>query len=271
MEWVKLLATPPYYLDGALLRAGEAAEVLFLRALAYTGNGDTRGLVDKTVLPLICPNRPQPRADALVREGLWVDEGMSYRIRSWDRIQDAHDAAAEKQRKDRDRQREYRRRKAAGDVAVPVTSHVTSADAPRDVTPCHNVDREGDREGDREKDKSLARPRPSEPDGFPEWYAAYPRHVARAAALTAYTKAAKKAARDVLLTAAQRFADDPTRDPAYTPHPASWLNAERWLDEGPVRPQSTAPAVNKSDERTSRNLALVAHFEQQEQLGIEAG
>ena len=36
MEWVKLDTT--FYLDAAIVRAGEAAEVLFVRAMAYCGD-----------------------------------------------------------------------------------------------------------------------------------------------------------------------------------------------------------------------------------------
>lgn len=108
MEWVKLAASPAFYMDGALLRAGEAAEVLFCRALAHCGAVESEGRVDKTVLPLLIQVRAQARADALVREGLWVDAGTHYLVRSWEKWQDEHDAAAKKRRADRERLRQKR-------------------------------------------------------------------------------------------------------------------------------------------------------------------
>ncbi len=80
MEWVKLAAVPAYYIDGAVLRAGEAAEVLFCRSLAHCGGVESAGRIDKTVLPMLVVGRVQARADALVREGLWLDEGTHYRV-----------------------------------------------------------------------------------------------------------------------------------------------------------------------------------------------
>lgn len=78
---------------------------------------------------------------------------------------------------------------------------------------------------------------------FEEWYLAYPLHKAPQAAAKAYAKARRLTSHEALLEAAQRFRDDPTRDPAYTPHPATWLNAGRWEDEGPAKEQSTEVAL----------------------------
>lgn len=146
MEWVKLIATPPYYIDPALLRAGEAAEVLFCRGLAYCGTVESKGVIDKTVLPMLCP-KPNPRAAALVREGLWLDEGDAYRIRSWDKWQDEHDQAAERKRRDRDRKREARRTPSGQSADV-------SADSPPDVSaePAESPALDREEDGDKEKD-----------------------------------------------------------------------------------------------------------------------
>ena len=81
------------------------------------------------------------------------------------------------------------------------------------------------------KPKKPRAPRPSdEPEGFAEWYAAYPRHIARAAAAAAYRRAVKSVAPETLLAAAKRYAKDCT-DPQYTKYPATWLNAGCWADE----------------------------------------
>lgn len=82
-----------------------------------------------------------------------------------------------------------------------------------------------------EKPKKPRAPRPTdEPEGFAEWYAAYPRHIARAAAAAAYRRAVKCVSAETLLAAAKRYAKDCT-DPQYTKHPATWLNAGCWADE----------------------------------------
>jgi len=70
-------------------------------------------------------------------------------------------------------------------------------------------------------------------DGFREWYGAYPRRKAPAAAEKAYRAARKVASAEVLLAGAQamRKAVEAGRDLKYVPYPATWLNGERWLDE----------------------------------------
>src|SRR5690606_24776188 len=67
---------------------------------------------------------------------------------------------------------------------------------------------------------------------FEEFYRAYPRHVGKGAARKAYAAAIKKISAGELLTAAGRFAVDVTgKDPKFIPHPATWLNGERWGDD----------------------------------------
>jgi hypothetical protein len=100
--------------------------------------------------------------------------------------------------------------------------------------------------------------RDAEPATFAAFYAAYPLHKARAAAARAYAKALKQVSAEQLLDAAQQYADDPTRDPADTPHPATWLNQGRWADEGPARPTGRTAA----DQRTANHLALISRFSQ---------
>jgi hypothetical protein len=79
-------------------------------------------------------------------------------------------------------------------------------------------------------------------DPFELFWSAYPRRVSKAKARDAFAKARKKTTIDAMLTALewqreqeswqQRDADGVLR---YVPHPASWLNGERWDDERPVK------------------------------------
>lgn len=77
---------------------------------------------------------------------------------------------------------------------------------------------------------SFASPSSSTPT-FTDFYAAYPRRQKPAAARTAWEKAIKKATPEQIIAGARRFAADPNREPAFTPHPSSWLNAESWDDD----------------------------------------
>ncbi len=69
-------------------------------------------------------------------------------------------------------------------------------------------------------------------DHFEVWYAAYPLHKGRGAALRAYRTAHTKTGWGQLLEGAQAFARQCAgKDPQFIPYPASWLNKERWADE----------------------------------------
>ena len=79
------------------------------------------------------------------------------------------------------------------------------------------------------KNETQARKTPSR---FEEFWKAYPRKVAKAGAAKAYSQAIKKASEDELIRAAVEFAQsDKGRAGRYTPHPATWLNEERWKDD----------------------------------------
>lgn len=68
---------------------------------------------------------------------------------------------------------------------------------------------------------------------FLKWYAEYPRHDGRGDAATAYAKALKKTDAATLLAGAKRAHTQYTGTEArFIPLPATWLNGERWLDEG---------------------------------------
>ncbi|MGD9543547.1 MAG: hypothetical protein AB7F41_10675 [Methylocystis sp.] len=76
------------------------------------------------------------------------------------------------------------------------------------------------------------------PDGFEEFWNAYPLRVEKLAAMRAFVRAVRSGAPPEQITAAaKRFAakralvSDPEERERYTPHPAKWLNGGRWTDE----------------------------------------
>lgn len=68
---------------------------------------------------------------------------------------------------------------------------------------------------------------PPSPGAFDAWWERYPRKEGRGAARAAYAKAVTKAEPAALLAALDRRW--PSRK--FIPHPATWLNQERWTDE----------------------------------------
>lgn len=82
-----------------------------------------------------------------------------------------------------------------------------------------------------------AKPKPGSDDD-PHWcefWAAYPRKVDKGHARSAWAKAVKRTDPSLIVKAAAAYRDDPTRphEAKYIPHPATWLNGERWGDEPP--------------------------------------
>lgn len=77
---------------------------------------------------------------------------------------------------------------------------------------------------------------PAPPEGFTEWWSAYPRKVGKRDAERAYSRALKDGATAPVLMAGLRaqLADFRSRPADKVPHPTTWLNGARWEDE--VRP-----------------------------------
>jgi len=68
---------------------------------------------------------------------------------------------------------------------------------------------------------------------FDAFWSAYPKKDDKPLARRSYEKALGRATADVILAGAERYRDDPNRDPAYTKNPSTWLNADAW-NNGPL-------------------------------------
>ncbi len=67
---------------------------------------------------------------------------------------------------------------------------------------------------------------------FEDWWLLCPRKIGKGAAKKAFAKALKVTDEATLFLAMKRHAADVAgKDQRYTPHPATWLNQERWTDE----------------------------------------
>jgi hypothetical protein len=87
---------------------------------------------------------------------------------------------------------------------------------------------------------------PIESPSFDEFYKSYPRKAAKGAAKKAWDKLSPED-RVRALEGALRYANDPNRDESFTAYPATWLNAERWLDD-PLPPRKFTPEEIKARE-----------------------
>lgn len=72
---------------------------------------------------------------------------------------------------------------------------------------------------------------------FDAFWSVYPRKEAKKAAREAFTAACKRERPEVILAGAERYRDDPNRDPSFTKHATTWLRADCWADD-PLPPRS---------------------------------
>jgi hypothetical protein len=68
---------------------------------------------------------------------------------------------------------------------------------------------------------------------FDQFWNIYPKKADKALARRSFEKALKTTTLDVILAGAERYRDDPGRDPEFTKNPSTWLNAEAW-DNDPL-------------------------------------
>lgn len=99
---------------------------------------------------------------------------------------------------------------------------------------------------------------------FDAFWAVYPRRVAKRAARKAWDQATKRAPAGVIFAGAERYRDQLGRDPTFTAHPATWLNADRWADEPMPRGSPNGARPSTTDQRVGAALALAAEFERLE-------
>jgi hypothetical protein len=85
---------------------------------------------------------------------------------------------------------------------------------------------------------------------FDAFWSAYPKKDDKPLARRSYEKALGRATADVILAGAERYRDDPNRDPAYTKNPSTWLNADAW-ENGPL----PAPKAKKANWESAAELA----------------
>lgn len=99
------------------------------------------------------------------------------------------------------------------------------------------------READTDTEESSSELSARDAD-FEAWWSLYPRKVGKGQARKAYASALKKTTTDELADAAEVFAarvHDSGTEERFVPHPATWLNGERWTDAAP--PPVAGPAV----------------------------
>ena len=132
--------------------------------------------------------------------------------------------ASSNTRAERKRERDRERLREKRDIArqshdIEATSHDTPAPSLSPPDPPKPTPTPG---GDTTRTR--------EADDFEAFWAAYPRKTAKADARKAFSRAAKKTTAPEMLGGLER-AKAGWVDANFIPHPATWLNGERWQDE----------------------------------------
>lgn len=171
--------------------------------------------------------------------------GMHYVIHSWDKRQYKSDTST-------DRVKRYRERFKT--VSETVTETAPDTETETDINNKKNNSPLPPSRGMLAQRKQIAS------EEFDLFWEAYPKKVNKGAAQKAWRSAIKKAGAEDIIAAVKRYGWPD--DKQFIPHPASWLNGERWADEG-AQPKGGAvlseqefEAFEKERQEWLRNFAM---------------
>lgn len=236
--YAKLLAN--YAEDDAVIEAGEKAELLFVRGLAFCSDSDQDGFITDAQLQRVVGagmRDSMARARKLVEVGLWQREQGGYFVRSWTKLHETTEQKGRRLKADRER-----KRKAApnGFQSESDPDSERNPDRnPPDSLLCSELT--GNQLTLHNTAGQEIRPKP-EPDRFDEFWQAYPRRVAKDAARKRWDVLRRRGVdQQVMINGAKAYAQEVTgKDQQFTAHAATWLNAGRWEDEPDAPPADDA-------------------------------
>jgi hypothetical protein len=237
MTWIKLDDTFPN--NPKILPLSNQAFRLYIEGLCYANQYLTDGFLAQAVINRLDSGNAYQE---LLSAGLWLERIDGAQIHDYCEHQTTRKVVEEKREQVRNRVTRYRE-KSNADVTLPETETETETET---INP------------------------------FVDFWAVYPLKVGKGAAVKAFQKAIRVTKPEIVIQGALRYKLDPNRSQAYTAHPATWLNAQRWLDDAlPERVKS--PEEKKADElRASKEKELRdreesrKYFEEQERLAANA-
>ena len=90
-------------------------------------------------------------------------------------------------------------------------------------------------------------------DSFADFWLAYPRREGKQAALRSWQRAIRTTPASAIIAGAARYRDDVNRDPQFTAHASTWINAGRWEDE-PLPSRSTRATSGQAQDSAVMDL-----------------
>ena len=212
-------------------RQRAAAVGFWTLAGAWSAKELTDGFIPAYMLPEL--SGTAKLAGELVTCGLWDEVANGFAFKVWSKYNPTADQVRSKRSDDAERKR-TQRRSGSGQYENASTSddlemsartdsgvRAESKRSPSGVQPS----RPDPTHTNKEKTPATV------PDGFDEFWSAYPKKVDKGAARRAWGKATSKASVSEIVSGAERYRDDSTRSDKYTKSPATWLNAESWGNE----------------------------------------
>jgi hypothetical protein len=256
-----------YYKDDAIDEAGEAAELLYVRGLAFCADVLSDGFIsDRQLVRFVGVGMFDAidRAVRLVEVGLWETVEGGYRVKSWLDWNRSRAEITDYMAKDRDRKPRSRHDSESDrpepdppngggqDVDRIPNGNRTESESPAERSP-NGVPPHA---GARTRSPRNSTPRNSTPSqdthtaalielpechdapppGFEEFWKLYPKKEKKQGAKDSWqSKVAKaKVPADLVMTALRAHIVVWHRNPEYpkfVPHPTTWLNGQRWNDE----------------------------------------
>lgn len=283
MSWYKVDDRVPSHPKFKKIRGAQkrlAAVGLWTFAGAWSAQFETDGEVPSYILEDLGDTEGE-LTGALVEVGLWdaTEDGIAFH--DWAEYQPTRAAKDEKRAAEAERVRKWRQDRKR-DQEKPATSGKSNgvrAESVRTAYASPDPTRPDPTPTTTTGQIELLTPPPAEPrkrggafiypDAFEVWWKAYPRKDDKRKACEAWKTASKSVPADVLLAAAERYRDDPNREPAYTKLATSWLNAGAW-ENGPLPPRggpSGRPQAGDTHRAMERSLSAAQAYRALEDAG----
>lgn len=255
------------------------AGFLWLKALSYSKAMSTYGVIGRQLLAVFMSSEED--AQILVDAGLWVETSAGWRFHDWDdyqtsrerdeKVSRARSEAGKKGGRPRRQDRTVTSDDKQAETKLPSKPEATvkQGESIRKA----DLERERDRHrdthpgGGSDLDALLVAPeasaRPSRafvyPDAFESFWSAYPKKDDKRKALEVWRRVVREVPNEDLVSAAERYRDDPHRSDAYTKLATSWLNAGAW-ENGPLPPRGGGLGDN-----LTQSLSVVAQLRAERQ------
>lgn len=229
MAWVKVDDAFPDHPKVLVLSL--AAQGLWLSGLCYANRLMTDGHIPAALLRRLGDQDAWKAAEELVAVGLWTESASGWEIHDYLRYQRSREQIEGLS------ERRAVAGRAGGEANAKQTGSKPEANAKQTQANPKQKRKEEKRTEERREETDAARTRAVSdelPQGFAQFWETYPLKRARPTALAAWRKRKFNEGEIAAVLRALERQKVGWSDPRYIPHPATWINQERWNDESPA-------------------------------------